>query len=69
MVEASTPVTESATAWVALPGLFTQDEIAEVVDLEVRACPLVQQGGVVFYGVYVRERCTPCAVHPTRNAA
>jgi len=51
-----TPKTQSEE-WIALPGLFSQDEIA-VTDLEIRTKALVFSQGRIYYGVYVREKFT-----------
>jgi hypothetical protein len=54
-------------SWIALPGLFTAHDLADLDGLEVHAIPLVLRGTEVLYGVYVRERELRADDAPTRR--
>jgi hypothetical protein len=55
-------------SWIALPGLFTTDDLEGIDDLDVHAIPLVLRGTEVLYGVYLRERdARPSDAPPRRR--
>ena len=43
------------STWIALPGLFTDDDLVGAAGFDLYAIPLVILGGRVLYGVYVRD--------------
>ena len=43
------------STWIALPGLFTDDDLVGVLGRDIYAFPLVILGDQVLYGVYVRD--------------
>ncbi|MDP3276421.1 MAG: hypothetical protein Q8Q09_14580 [Deltaproteobacteria bacterium] len=62
---AATPVLDQS--WVALPGLFTEDDLLDLGELEHHRVALVRRGPSVLYGVYLR--ITECQDLPPRSSA